>query len=102
MKESDWKVFKKVKENALERFCAEALSDVEEAVKKKSDSSHGKYLYVYKLVANADKKLSLLFDGHSRSKAAIQLMLLRSEGLVKDSELAGMSEEFLDSTTPRK
>lgn len=102
MKESDWKLFKKVKENALERFCADALSDIKYAMEEETDSFHGKYLYVYKLLENADKQLRLLFDENSRSKATIQLMFLRSEGLVKDSELEGMSDEFLKSTAPRK
>jgi len=34
MKESDWKHFKRVKEIALERFFAQAMSDFEEAIKK--------------------------------------------------------------------
>lgn len=98
MKESDWKKFKKIKELALERFCAEAMRDFEEAIKKEELSNHGRYLYLYKLVENADKRLSILFDGHSRSKAQIQLMLIRSEGLVDDHELEGMSDELLNAT----
>jgi hypothetical protein len=102
MKESDWKLFKNVKENALEKYCAEALSDIDEAMNKEGDSFHSKYLNVYKLINNADDKLSLLFDGHSRSKAAFQLRHMRSEGLVADSELEGMSEGFVKSTAPRE
>lgn len=101
MKESDWKKFKKIKELALERFCAEALADFEEAIQKDDLSNHGKYLYLYKLVENADKRLSILFDGHSRSKAQLQLTLIRSEGLVDDHELEGLSDELLKSTKPR-
>src|SRR3989304_133249 len=101
MKESDWKKFKKVKELALERFCAEAMADFEEAIQKNDLSNHGRYLYLYKLVHNADKRLSLLFDGHSRSKAQLQLTLIRNEGLVENHELEGMSDELLKSTKPR-
>ena len=100
MKESDWKHFKRVKEIALEKFCAKALADFEDAIKKDDLSNHGRYLYLYKLVENADKRLSLLFDGHSRSKAQIQLTLLRGEGLVESHELKGMSDEFLKATKP--
>jgi len=101
MKEADWKRFKKVKVLALERFCAEAMSDFEGAIQEEDSSNHGRYLYLYKLVENADKRLSLLFDGHSRSKAQLQLTLLRSEGLVEDHELEGMSDELLKATEPR-
>jgi hypothetical protein len=81
MKESDWKKFKLVKDLALERFCAVAMTDFEEVIKKENSSNHEKYLYLYKLVQITDKRLGLLFDGHSRSKAQVQLMFLRSEGL---------------------
>ena len=100
MNESDWKIFKKVKEIALERFCEIAIADVEEAMDKDGESFYGKYLYVFKLVENADKRLSLLFDGNSRAKAQLQLTLLRSEGLVENHELEGMSDELLKSTEP--
>ena len=98
MKESDWKIFKKIKEQALERFCADTLADFEEAIDKKDMSNHEKYLNLFKLVENADKRISLLFDGHSRSKAQIQLTLIRSEGLVGNHELEGMSDALLNST----
>jgi len=101
MKESDWKKFKKIKELALERFCADAMAEFEEAIKKDDLSNHGRYLYLYKLVENSDKRLSILFDGHSRSKAQIQLTLIRSEGLVANHELEGITDELLKSTEPR-
>jgi len=99
MKESDWKEFKKLKELALERFCKNAIADVEEAIDKEG-SYHEKYLLMYKLIENRDKMLSSLFDGHSRSKAQIQLLLIRSQGLIENHELEGLSEEYLKSTTP--
>ena len=41
-----------------------------------------------------------LFDGHSRSRAPLQLLVLRREGPA-DEELLGMlSEEFRASTDP--
>jgi len=100
MKESDWKKFKKIKEQALERFCADAMADFEEAIHQKDVSYHGRYLYLYKLVQNADKRLGLLFDAHSRSKAQIQLIFLRREGLVENQELEGMSADLLKATDP--
>ena len=91
MKESDWKKFKKIKERALERFCSEALAEFEGAIRKEGLSNHERYLSLYKLVQDADKRLSILFDGHSRSRAELQLFLMRREGLVEDHELEGIS-----------
>lgn len=101
MKESDWKLFKNIKEKAIERFCANVIEDVEEAIKKEDTSHHGRYLYLFKMLQNADKRLSLLFDGQSRSKAQLQLTLMRSEGLVENHELEGMSDALLQSTDPK-
>ena len=99
--ESDWKKFKKIKEKALESFCGTALRDVAEGLNSKSNpTNHGKYLYLYRLIENYDKQIALLFNDHSRSKARIQLMMLRSEGLIDDSDIKELSAEFQEQTKP--
>lgn len=98
--ESDWKKLKKIKAVALERFCGSALADFEEAIACRDESNHARYLRVYKLIHDYDERLALVFDGHSRSKASIQLMLLRKEGLVTDDELETLSEALQKSTDP--
>ena len=101
--ESDWKKFKKIKEAALERFCGTILNDVSEGlVSKDNPTNHGKYLYLYKLIQNYDKQIALLFDDHSRSKAIIQLIMLRREGLVTEAEIQGLSNEFKEQTNSEK
>lgn len=99
--ESDWKKFKKIKEKALDRFCATILKDVSEGLASRDNpSNHGKYLYLYKLIENYDKQIALLFDEHSRSKATIQLMMLRQEGLVDEADIQGLSNELKEHTNP--
>ncbi|MBA6297122.1 hypothetical protein [Colwellia sp. MB02u-9] len=44
--------------------------------------------------------MAILFDGHSRSKAQIQLMLIRREGLVDEILLAKLSDKFRNETDP--
>nr|MBS0019019.1 hypothetical protein [Gammaproteobacteria bacterium] len=100
IKESDWKKFKDLKEAALERFCAEVLDDSSRIIEQSDGSSHSKYLLLYKVIQDADRTLASLFEYHSRSKATIQLMMLRTEGLIKDEELQELSEEFRKSTEP--
>jgi len=101
MKESDWKKFKKIKEQALDRFCAKALAEFEKTLHNADMTNHERYLHLYRLVDETDNRLGSLFNGHSRSSALIQLLLIRNEGLVDNHELEGMSDEFLESTTPR-
>jgi len=101
--ESDWKKFKKIKEKALEYFCGTILSDVAEGLESQSNpTNHGKYLYLYRLIENYDKQMALLFNDHSRSKAPIQLMMLRGEGLVQDEDVKGLSTELQEQTKPGK
>ena len=100
IKESDWKKFKKLKEAALKRFCDRVLEDSNRIIEQEGGSSHSKYLSLYKAITEADRTLASVFDYHSRSKATIQLMMLRTEGLIQDNELEELSEEFRRSTEP--
>ncbi len=76
------------------------MVEFEEAIVNRDASNHERYLYLYKLVENYDKRLALLFNDHSRSKAVIQLTLLRDEGLVTNDEVEALSEELKKSTEP--
>ena len=101
MKESDWRLFKKIKEKAIEHFCQRILDEFEVVVKNKKEHAHKRYLLLYKLVQNRDKQMQLLFDVHSRSQAPIQLTAIRSEGLADESLLSKLSDEFLEATDPK-
>ena len=102
MKESDWKVFKIIKEKAIDKFCQIALAEFEEVIQDESQSAHERYTLNYRLVQNRDKQMSLLFDGQSRSKAPLQLLAIRGEGLTDEELLAKLSEEFLSQTDPKR
>lgn len=100
MKESDWKIFKVIKENAIQLFCDKALSEYEELIKNKSNDAHGTYTDLYQMVIKRDKQMALLFDGHSRSKASLQLLAIRSKDLADDDLLKKLSDEFFKQTDP--
>lgn len=102
MKESDWKVFKQIKEQAIQLFCNNALSEYEEIIKSNKDDSQETYTYLYRLVVNRDKQMALLFDGHSRSKASLQLIAIRGEGLADEDLLKKLSADFLEQTDPSR
>ena len=102
MKESDWKIFKQIKEKAIELFCNNALAEYEEIIKSKNEESKETYTYLYRLVINKDKQMALLFDGHSRSKASLQLLAIRGEGLADETLLKKLSDDFLQQTDPSR
>ncbi|MCW8930063.1 MAG: hypothetical protein OQL19_07505 [Gammaproteobacteria bacterium] len=102
MKESDWKIFKKIKDKAIEKYCTQSLNEFEEVIKNKKENVHNRYLLLYKLIQNTDKKMSLLFDMHSRSKATLQLLAIRGEGLADEKLLQELSDDFYQKTDPKK
>ena len=102
MNESDWKIFNKIKESAIEKYCSGVLDDAKDIILGDRESSHEKYLYLYKTLQNRDEHLAVMFDGHSRSKAWLQLIAIRKEGLAEQALLDKLSEEFLTETDPTK
>ncbi|WP_432470215.1 hypothetical protein [Amphritea sp. HPY] len=100
MKESDWKKFKKIKEAALDKCCQEALIEYQKSISDDSASHHQRFLNVYELVHDTNKELAQIFDDQSRSKAVIQMLLMRRRGLVPDESIAIFSEEFQQSSDP--
>ena len=102
MKESDWKIFKKIKDKAIDNFCTNTLAELREVINDDNQSAHERYLLNYELVNNRDKQMGLLFDGHSRSKAPLQLLAIRREGLADEELVSKLSEEFRNQTDPSK
>ncbi len=100
MNETDWKIFNEVKKEALEKFCSESLSAIKEVISDDTNSNHNRFLEIYELIENANNDIAAIFDGHSRSRAALQIMLMRKHCLVSDEQLAKFSVEFQENTRP--
>jgi hypothetical protein len=56
--------------------------------------SHERYLALYALIEQRNRAMSEAFDGHSRSRARLQLRTMHTMGLISDEDLKrfGMSE----------
>ena len=92
--EADWKHFKQVKADALDRCCQQVLDDVRKGIDDPELSNHAKYLYLYKLMENSDKRIANIFDYNARSKAMLQLVLMKSDGLLEAKQISGFSDEL--------
>jgi hypothetical protein len=84
--EADWKIFKPVREQALERFCKRVLIEAERIRSDVNKSQHERYVATYQLLRERDKELELAFDYLRRSTALVQLANFRSLKLVTDEE----------------
>jgi ABC-type nitrate/sulfonate/bicarbonate transport system ATPase subunit len=93
IKESDWKIFKKLYPLALQRYSSRILEEVEEIISDSNRDAHDRYIELYKLIEDRDKTIAEMFDGYSRSKAELQLMMFRRNKLITDEEFAELSEQ---------
>ena len=93
IKESDWKLFRQLREVALERFCERVLGEVRAAAAETSDSFHERYLRVYELIRDRDKTIGWAFNDPRRSNALILLANIKQEGLLTPDEFAQFSEQ---------
>ena len=92
IKKSDWKRFKKVQQDALQRICKRILDEARGLADDQSKTYHERYLAVFQLIREGDKDIATGFDDLSRSRMLNQLAFMVSQDLV-DSETI---EQFSD------
>ena len=91
--ESDCEILRHVHPLALERFRERVLGEVEGVVHNSTQDHHARYLEIFKLVQQRDRKISRIFDDPRRSSALTMLAHMRSEGLLTDEEFSSLSQE---------
>ena len=87
LSESDWRDFKALKADALERYCSSILAESAALSVDMERSAHERYLAVYTLIHKRNHSMAKAFDGHSRSKARYQLRALHTMGLITNEDL---------------
>jgi hypothetical protein len=71
IKESDWKLIRRLQKVALERFCERVPREVRAAAAEHGEGYHDCYLKVFALIQDRDKTISDAFDDPRRSNALI-------------------------------
>lgn len=85
--ESDWKVFRELRELALERFCKRTLAEIHQPIQDRSLTQHERYLAVVRLLKRRDRELAHAFDDSRRSRMIEQLCAVQALGLFTSDEL---------------
>ena len=93
IKETDWKVLKRLHPLALERFCERVLAEVERVTDNQTRSAHERYLNIYKILGRRDRDIARLFNDPKRSQGLTMLAGIRSEGLLTEEEFSSLSTE---------
>jgi hypothetical protein len=91
--EADWKVFKQLRELALERYSERVRS---ECIAKFNDSAltaHESYLAVYEIIRRRDAEIDRIFDSLRRSTALMQLQNFWAHGLLNEPDIQALSIE---------
>jgi hypothetical protein len=92
--QADWKIFKTLRELALERFCSRVLDEVARISADEAKSKHGRYIAIYRLMKERDREIDPIFDYLRRSPAVRQLTAFRTHDLVTAEELERFSPEL--------
>jgi hypothetical protein len=86
IKESDWKVLRRLHPLALERFCERVLDKIDRVSRDDAKSYHARYLQIFRLIEEYNQKMAQMFDSPRRSQAFMMLAQIRSQGLLTEEE----------------
>lgn len=89
--ERDWKVFRELRELALERLCERTLDDAVAVVDNPDKTHHERFRELFGLVVDRNKDIARGFDVLKRSAMITQLSVMDSLGLLEADELARFS-----------
>jgi len=86
--ERDWKLFRELRELALERLCRRILEELQSRIEDRSRTYHERYLDVLDVLKERDREIARAFDGPRRSRMLQQLGAIQALGLLEADELA--------------
>jgi hypothetical protein len=90
--ESDWKLWRALSTEALERHCQKTLTEAA-SLEKGGDSAHARYLKLYRLLQRRDQEIADVFNDPRRSRAYLQIALAVRSRIITRAELARFSED---------
>jgi hypothetical protein len=91
---TDWKIFKELRELALERFCSRVLDEIARIGSDQAKSKHERYLAIRRLIQERDREIDPIFDTLRRSSAVSQLCAFRVRELITEEEFRSLSTEL--------
>ena len=94
--EQDWKTLRRLTPRLLDRFCQKVLDEAVKIGKGSIQTSHERYLKLYRYLKKQDRILGDAFNDHRRSTAFFKLANIYSLGLFTDEEFAEFSEDTRD------
>ena|SRR2546425_5839837 len=97
IKETDWKLLRRLHPVALERFCQQVIEEINQATSNCTEDFHERYLEVFRLIKKRDKELGCAFNDMRRSNAIILLANIMESDLLTAEEFSQFSQETRES-----
>ena len=91
--ERDWRYLQSIKQELLDLLCQQINEKAVAMVTGPGNSSHEKYLRLYKHLQKSDRIVADCFNDWRRSTAWTTLHLLRRHELLSDGQFEHLSEE---------
>ena len=91
--EADWKVLRRIHPLALERYCERTLAEIERVTHDSSQSTHQRYLEIFKIIEQRDREMASIFNDPKRSNALTMLARIRAAGMLTEDEFSSLSPE---------
>jgi hypothetical protein len=93
IKESDWKLFRRLHPVALERFCRSVIEELNQLSANCTGDYHKRYLELYELIREREKEIAVSFNDLRRSTAIIMIATIKGRQLLTDEEFMQFSPE---------
>lgn len=89
--ESDWKLFRELRELALERLCKRALDGLTPRIEDSSKTYYERYIDVFQFLKERDREVARAFDDPKRSQMIHQLAAIQALRLLNPEEFSRFS-----------
>ena len=91
--EAAWKIFKRIRPLALDRFCERILEESRKICDTKNLSAHKRYLSLYKHIEKRDEDIAQAFNDYRRSTAVLCLRAMYFLDLLTDEDIEQFSPQ---------
>jgi hypothetical protein len=92
--ESDWKVYKRIRDLAQDRYSQSVLDEADRIRQDETLSVQDRHAELSRMVRERDKEMFRIFDTLRRSSAVLCLMMMCSHDLITDEEMQSFSPEI--------
>lgn len=91
--ERDWKLLRRIQDEALAEACEQAFLEVEKISEDRTGREHEAYLELWGLIKEKDREIANTFNNISRSSAIRSLINMVAYGYLSKEKLAKFTEE---------